>query len=215
MGGRKKMAGTCAGHPDQTSLPLLSGIGSVRREAPGGWGAENSEASPWTEPRGNSASIAMHWGGTLSVPGPAQGCIWAEARFLHGRRLRVPTLPAAQAVAACSAIQHPRMHGGRSRACATMTSRTGRPATLRPVAQNFGGRRRGRVRRSWPCRPCSSAPCGREALVLACRPASGFRCAARRCMLPHKAAEGSVASEFRSRSLSPGRFQAPVKVFGA
>ena len=145
MGGRKKMAGTCAGHPDQTSLPLLSGIGSVRREAPGGWGAENSEASPWTEPRGNSASIAMHWGGTLSVPGPAQGCIWAEARFLHGRRLRVPTLPAAQAVAACSAIQHPRMHGGRSRACATMTSRTGRPATLRPVAQNFGGRRRDRL----------------------------------------------------------------------
>jgi hypothetical protein len=36
-------------------------------EAPGGWGAENSEASPRTGPRGNSVSIASHWGGTLSV----------------------------------------------------------------------------------------------------------------------------------------------------
>ena len=32
-------------------------------EAPGGWGAEKSGASPRTGPRGNDRNIAAHWGG--------------------------------------------------------------------------------------------------------------------------------------------------------
>src|SRR5690242_5360878 len=44
--------------------PLL--VGQLARsdfETPGGWGAENSGASPWTGPRGNDLKIAIHWGG--------------------------------------------------------------------------------------------------------------------------------------------------------
>jgi hypothetical protein len=55
-------------------------VARSNEEASGGWGAENSEASSRTEPRGNARSIPVLWGGTLSMSRPARGLILAEAR---------------------------------------------------------------------------------------------------------------------------------------